>query len=468
VPDSLYNAVSGLDWSEAPTVPTNFAFGDGLVGWYVGHEATGYRLTYSPHGFNGRPCAVLTATHAPMGGWQCIVQNVRAVNYRGKHVRLSGWMKTENVDGVAFGLRLDCRSSVTSLAAPTVAGTTGWTKYSIVFDVPADAQGFAVAPGNLSQHGRFWLADMRLDDVDQTTPLTTSSSQPDYPGDTARVVHTWMLSRRGELSEALAESVAIADDPTATKEERCTALEADAVVSMALGDKAQASGALANFGAMSKGLTTIDPGVLAEAARTRAALNASVRSTVTALGRWQNANGNDWSTVPSTPRNLNFANGLEGWMKATDGGDAPDYTAGTTAAGYAGRPAAFLRAIDAQPGTDVVLCQWFRADRYLGKRVRITAVVRRTGSPSKAQLYAHLDTRRNFTFWDGPQTGPIATSDWRQYSLVLDVPEDGQGIILGGFLDGRGTVWLADVHVDVVDTRVPLTPGGTTVQGSHG
>jgi hypothetical protein len=390
-------------------------------------------------------------------------------------------MRTADVDCITFGLRLDAASKVTSLYSDQVSGTTGWKKYEITFDVPVDAQGFAVAPGNLGSRGRFWLAEVHLDIVDGQAPTVGKSQQFHYAGNTPRVVHTWMLSRKGEEVEALAEARAIAADPTASKEERCTATEGVAYSLWTAGNTEAARKAIDDFEAQAKDLN-IDPGVVAEARRTREHLNEAANAPAPSApqttstptppatpeatvetDRWHNANGNDWTGASTSPHNLNFAAGLSGWEKGADYSSAPDYVAGFRGrGGYRGAAYAILESRVKSPRGNAVLCQWVRADNYLGRRVRITATLRlRSPHATRGSLFAHLDTRGSYSFWDG-LPGLAATSGWRRCSLVIDVPADGQGFILGGSLIGRGTLEIADVHVNVVDRLVPLTSGGVT------
>jgi len=458
---NLYNSETEIDWSKAPRAPVNFSFADGLTGWYTGHDYPGYRLRHIKHGFmDQKPCISLTAV-GPAGKYgECIVQGICAVNYRGKRVRLSGWMKTYDVEGITFGMRLDSRSAITSFSGGTASGTTPWKRYLFVFDVPADAQGFAVAPGNLLNQGKFWLADLRLNVVDKSTPVTPQAEDVGYLGDTERVTHTWMLSRRGRYLEALSEAEWIGDDPAASKEESCTALDVVAFTSLMLGKPKSALKALDQFDADSKGLK-LDPGVVAEAARTRLRLNGgSGFSVVPSLGRWQNANGNDWTNMSTTPSNLSFEAGLTGWSKGADNSDAPDYNAGSSHRAYHARPAAFVKAIVSDPSGNAFLLQRLRADHFLGKRVRISGVFRSTGRPETASLFVHLDTRNHYTIWTDPADGLVMRPGWHRCSVVLDVPADGQGISFGGLLRGVGTLWLADMHVDVVGHGVAVTEGG--------
>ena len=49
------------------------------------------------------------------------------------------------------------------------------------------------------------------------------------------------------------------------------------------------------------------------------------------------------------------------------------------------------------------------------------------------------------------------TNDWRQHSLILAAAENAEDIIYGLLISLDGQVWITDVHLDVVDKKVPTT-----------
>lgn len=69
-------------------------------------------------------------------------------NYLGKRLRMSAWMKTRNVkEGCQLWLRVDVEGRNTNRTGPChdnmydrrVTGTTDWTRYDLVVDVPQTA-----------------------------------------------------------------------------------------------------------------------------------------------------------------------------------------------------------------------------------------------------------------------------------------------------------------------------------------
>lgn len=60
--------------------------------------------------------------------------------------------------------------------------------------------------------------------------------------------------------------------------------------------------------------------------------------------------------------------------------------------------------------------------------------------------------------FDNMQQRPITgTSDWRSYTVVLDVPAESESISFGVLLAGTGKVWIDNVRFEEVDASVPVT-----------
>ena len=146
-----------------------------------------------------------------------------------------------------------------------------------------------------------------------------------------------------------------------------------------------------------------------------------------------------------------------GWFVA--GSKPTGYESGTaTAVTYDGHPSAYLKA--KMPGVEGfgTLMQDFRADHYLGKRVRFSAFVKTEGAEDWAGLWMRVDKGAKQLTFDNMQGRPIkGTTDWRKYDVVLDVPQEATGIFFGVLLSGSGTVWLSEAKFEIVETNVPTT-----------
>jgi hypothetical protein len=104
-----------------------------------------------------------------------LVQGFRADAYRGKRVRLSGYVMTRDVADAA-GLWMDVQggggsTGFDNMQNRPIRGTSDWTRYDVVLDVPANSAGIGF--GFLLQgRGRAWVDDLRLDVVGTDVPST--------------------------------------------------------------------------------------------------------------------------------------------------------------------------------------------------------------------------------------------------------------------------------------------------------
>ena len=156
-------------WVEGQTVPAGWnAAGTDPEGYEVGAD------TVSPHG-GTRSGSVRWTERARPGLFATLMQTVKADSYRGKRLRLSAYVRTENVEEYAgVWMRLDGPERMVGFDNMTerpIVGTRDWRRYSIVLDVPVGT--VAVAFGiNLSGHGRVWIDDCVMDFVDTKVPVT--------------------------------------------------------------------------------------------------------------------------------------------------------------------------------------------------------------------------------------------------------------------------------------------------------
>jgi len=146
-----------------------------------------------------------------------------------------------------------------------------------------------------------------------------------------------------------------------------------------------------------------------------------------------------------------------GWFTA---GSAPQYYSVDTdgAVTYLGKPSVRMTSAVANPSGFVTVMQSFLPDHYKGQRVRFSGFVKANGVQRWAGLWMRMDSGYLTASFDNMQGRPITgTSDWKPYSVVLDVAQSTTGINFGILLDGGGTVWLSGVKFEVVDNTVPVT-----------
>lgn len=124
---------------------------------------------------NGRGSLVLRKTAGGEGGAAVALQEVRADRYRGRRVRLAGYLKTEAADpGAGLWLRVDAAGGAVALdnmGDRKVAGTAGWTRCEVMLDVPADAVRLAFGVLQYGA-GTVWADDLELEAVKPDVPAT--------------------------------------------------------------------------------------------------------------------------------------------------------------------------------------------------------------------------------------------------------------------------------------------------------
>jgi hypothetical protein len=158
-----------------------------------------------------------------------------------------------------------------------------------------------------------------------------------------------------------------------------------------------------------------------------------------------------------------------GWYLA--GSKPHDYQTGVNDAQYNGHRVAFLQSVAATPDGFGTLMQDFRADDYVGKRVRFSAMLKAESVADGAGLWMRID--KNVGASSSPKTlvldnmhdRPVkGTEDWKSYQVVLDVPNDATGIFFGVMLIGSGDVMMSDAKIETVGLDVQPTAKPTPEQ----
>lgn len=127
----------------------------------------------------GPASAHLACQKDEVDGFGGLMQTIDAKRYRGKRVRLSGWVKGALEDGQWAGLwmRVDGPGSSRNTLAfdnmmdRRIQGASDWTRHEVVLDVPEQA--VRVAFGMLVvRGGEIWVDELAFDEVDDDVPTT--------------------------------------------------------------------------------------------------------------------------------------------------------------------------------------------------------------------------------------------------------------------------------------------------------
>jgi len=118
----------------------------------------------------------------PSNGFGTLMQSIRADEFRGKRLRVTGFVKSDGVaDWAGLWVRVDGAEKTgvafDNMMNRKIEGTTAWTKYSVVLDVPEDAA--AIAFGLLlSGKGQVWVDDLAIDVVGPDVASTALATEP--------------------------------------------------------------------------------------------------------------------------------------------------------------------------------------------------------------------------------------------------------------------------------------------------
>ena len=148
---------------------------------------------------------------------------------------------------------------------------------------------------------------------------------------------------------------------------------------------------------------------------------------------------------------------IKGWWEA--GGAPQDYDFGTEHVdGAPDQKSAFIKSIVPAPQKWGTLSQAISAASYLGKRVRLSAMLK-TKDADSAQLWLQMQGHGNkmLSFYNMSDRPVKGTTDWKRYDAVLDVPKDTEKIFFGYFLAGKGEAWADDFKIETVDNEIPVS-----------
>jgi hypothetical protein len=152
-------------------------------GWYLtGTKPADYEVTIDHESdYSHNASVILRAKNPTVDGFGTLMQQIRADDYRGRHVRFSGSLKVEGVQvGAALWMRVNKGKLVVAfdnMQDRAVKGTQGWHNYEIVLEVPPDATdiSFGVLLGGT---GAVWLSHPGLETVQSYVPTTGRAMKP--------------------------------------------------------------------------------------------------------------------------------------------------------------------------------------------------------------------------------------------------------------------------------------------------
>ena len=155
-------------------------------GWFkAGKSPEEYDMgTDTKVAYTGTSSGYIRGSKADSKSFGTYMQMFDAGEYRGKRVRLSAYVKSENIEnwaGVWMRVDRDQKSTAfDNMQNRAIKGTQPWTRHEIVLDV--DAKATKIAFGILlSGNGSVWIDDVALDVVSDQVPVTDMHAQTTVP-----------------------------------------------------------------------------------------------------------------------------------------------------------------------------------------------------------------------------------------------------------------------------------------------
>lgn len=161
-------------------------------GWFeAGSEPNKYEMGIDSQVFHdGKNSARIRSTEATINSFETLMQTCSAQDFLGKKVKMTGYMKAENVeDWAGLWLRVDGKDSRQPLSFDNmqdrpVKGTADWTKCEIVLDVPENSSTLNFG-ALLSGTGKIWFDTIIFEVVSDSTESTSSSRRLESPTNTS-------------------------------------------------------------------------------------------------------------------------------------------------------------------------------------------------------------------------------------------------------------------------------------------
>lgn len=144
----------------------------------------------------GNRSAYLRSLHAIPSGYGTFMQAFDAQTFRGKRLRFSAVVRTENVQGwTGLWMRVEGEDPKEPLAfdnmqSRALVGTMPCKRYEVVLDVPQEAK--AIMAGlMLSGTGKAWMGAVRFEPVDTSVPVTNLIAERPQRLPAGRIGDVW-------------------------------------------------------------------------------------------------------------------------------------------------------------------------------------------------------------------------------------------------------------------------------------
>ncbi|KAB2878597.1 hypothetical protein F9K33_12435 [bacterium] len=162
-----------------------------IEGWHMaGTNPKDYDLGKDTKIFHsGKSSAFMQSNKETIQGFGTLMQTIKADSYLGKRVRMTGYIKVDNINGMAaMWMRVDSKDtppiqlSFDNMSNRGISSASDWKKCEIVLNVPANSG--AIAFGVLLRGtGKIWFDDVQFEAVDLSVATTEMNMAPQFPSE---------------------------------------------------------------------------------------------------------------------------------------------------------------------------------------------------------------------------------------------------------------------------------------------
>jgi hypothetical protein len=104
----------------------------------------------------------------------------------------------------------------------------------------------------------------------------------------------------------------------------------------------------------------------------------------------------------------------------------------------------------------------FNTSEYRGKRIRVSVYIKTQNVLEQGQFWISVQDIAGLQA-STAQTGQgqiTGTSEWQQYTVEVDVPQNAHDVYLAVGLFGPGKLWMDDLQLEVIgDVSTTSVPG---------
>lgn len=147
-----------------------------VPGWFqAGSRPEDYVMRLDRRIVHGGDASAVIEARPGARGFGTLMQTFSSATMWGKRIRMSAFVRTEDVESAALWMRVDGSSDITlafdNMDERPIVGTSDWKRYEIVLDVNEDSRKIAFGV-LLAGRGRVWVDDFNFDPVETNVATT--------------------------------------------------------------------------------------------------------------------------------------------------------------------------------------------------------------------------------------------------------------------------------------------------------